>query len=55
MYNEASYIKAKTRAYKTQIPERLSATVPGIPLFEEGHPNPDLFFQGEDVVYEAYL
>lgn len=55
MYNETSYIKARTRVYKTQIPTRLSSSVPGIPLFEEGHPNPDLFYQGEDVIYDTFL
>lgn len=28
--------------------------VPGVP-FEEGTPNPDVFYQGEDVIFDAYL
>jgi hypothetical protein len=28
--------------------------VPGIP-FERGEPNPDVFYQGEDIVYDLYL
>jgi hypothetical protein len=34
--------------------QMLTEGIPGIP-FQEGSPNPDVFYQGDDIVYDAYL
>jgi len=52
---QASQIKARNRQFK-QTPATTMALdgIPGIP-FERGTPNPDLFYQGEDIVYDLFL
>jgi hypothetical protein len=51
----SSEIKARNRQFRN-IPVSTMAIdgVPGIP-FERGTPNPDLFYQGEDIVYDLFL
>lgn len=39
------------KAMDTQM---LTEGIPGVP-FQEGVPNPDVFYQGDDIVYDAYL
>lgn len=52
----ASYIKSKGRETRYPVSDKtVYAGLPGVPLFEEGEPNPDIFYQGEDIVYELYL
>jgi hypothetical protein len=52
---QTSEIKARNRQYSVEPPSTLAIDgVPGIP-FERGTPNPDLFYQGEDIVYDLLL
>lgn len=52
---QTSVIKARGRQFKASIPSTLAIDgMPGIP-FERGEPNPDVFFQGEDIVYDLFL
>lgn len=51
----SSEIKARNRQFKNMPASTMGIDgVPGIP-FERGLPNPDLFYQGEDVVYDIFL
>jgi len=34
--------------------QMLTEGIPGVP-FQEGMPNPDVFYQGDDIVYDAFL
>jgi hypothetical protein len=51
---QSSVIKA--RGSQANLPSSPLAidSIPGIP-FERGTPNPDLFYQGEDIVYDLFL
>lgn len=52
---QTSEIKARNRQFSVEPPTSLAIDgVPGIP-FEAGTPNPDLFYQGEDIVYDLFL
>jgi len=52
---QSSQIKARNRQFAQTTTSTLAIDgVPGIP-FERGTPNPDLFYQGEDIVYDLYL
>jgi len=52
---QSSLIKARGRQFKSSPPSALAIDgIPGIP-FERGEPNPDTFFQGEDIVYDLFL
>jgi hypothetical protein len=51
----SSEIKARNRQFKNTPASTLALDgMPGIP-FERGLPNPDLFYQGEDAVYDLFL
>lgn len=51
----SSEIKARNRQFKAFPTSTMALDgVPGIP-FEQGTPNPDLFYQGEDIVYDLFL
>ena len=49
-----SKISARTANRHEKTPAVRAVGVPGIP-FERGEPNPDVFYQGEDIVYDLYL
>jgi hypothetical protein len=52
---ERSQIRARNRQYNTTNVSTLAIDgIPGIP-FERGTPNPDVFYQGEDIIYDLYL
>jgi hypothetical protein len=52
---QTSQIKARNRQYKVMPTSTLVLDgIPGIP-FERSMPNPDLFYQGEDIVYDMFL
>lgn len=52
---QTSEIVARNRQYKVLPTSTLVLDgIPGIP-FERSSPNPDLFYQGEDIVYDLYL
>jgi hypothetical protein len=53
---QSSEIKARNRqpSVTTQTKTLILDGIPGIP-FDGGAPNPDVFYQGEDVVYDLYL
>lgn len=52
---KSSEIKARGRQRKaTEIYYAALDNIPGIP-FERGVPNPDTFYQGEDIVYDLFL
>lgn len=52
---KASEIKARGRQTKSATTYYSALdNIPGIP-FERGIPNPDVFFQGEDIVYDLFL
>lgn len=52
---QTSYIKSRSR--QNLIPPTNSLVIDGIPgiPFEAGTPNPDVFYQGEDIVYDLFL
>ena len=49
-----SKISARMSSRHEKTPAVRAVGVPGIP-FERGEPNPDVFYQGEDIVYDLYL
>lgn len=52
---QSSELKARNRQFNTSPVNTLMLDgLPGIP-FERTAPNPDVFYQGEDIVYDAYL
>jgi len=52
---QSSEIKARNRQFNVSPVNTLMLDgIPGIP-FERSAPNPDVFYQGEDVVYDMYL
>lgn len=52
---QASEIKARNRQFNASPTNTLILDgIPGVP-FERGAPNPDVFYQGEDIVYDVYL
>lgn len=52
---QASEIKARNRQFSTSPTNTLILDgIPGVP-FERSAPNPDVFYQGEDIVYDVYL
>lgn len=53
---ESSQIKARNRQFKNNLPSSSMVIdgMPGIP-FERTTPNPDVFYQGEDIVYDLLL
>jgi len=52
---QTSEIVARNRQYKVLPTSTLVLDgIPGIP-FERSSPNPDLFYQGEDIVYDLFL
>jgi hypothetical protein len=52
---QSSQIVARNRQIKNATGSTLALDgIPGIP-FERGEPNPELFYQGEDVVYDLFL
>lgn len=52
---KSSEIKARGRQSKPAIAHYSALdNIPGIP-FERGTPNPDVFYQGEDIVYDLFL
>jgi hypothetical protein len=52
----STYIKTRGRETRYPITDKtVYAGLPGVPLFEEGQPNPDVYYQGEDIVYALYL
>lgn len=54
---KTSAIKARNRQNSFSLVGNSSINVDGIPgvPFEAGTPNPDLFYQGEDIVYDMFL
>jgi hypothetical protein len=50
----SSEIKARNRQVSAPASSLMVDSIPGIP-FERGTPNPDLFYQGEDIVYDIFL
>lgn len=53
-YLKTSEIRARTGQTDRFANKMAIDNIPGIP-FEKGVPNPDTFYQGEDIVYDAYL
>jgi hypothetical protein len=52
---QTSEIVARNRQYKVTPASTVALDgIPGIP-FERSMPNPDLFYQGEDIVYDVFL
>jgi hypothetical protein len=52
---QTSEIKARNRQFAASPVNTLMLDgIPGVP-FERGSPNPDTFYQGEDIVYDLYL
>jgi hypothetical protein len=52
---QTSAMEARNRQYKAKPSSTIALDgIPGIP-FERNQPNPDLFYQGEDVVYDVFL
>ena len=52
----SSQIRSRSRQYKYAAPIVVEFNgIPGVPLFERADPNPDLFYQGEDIVYDMIL
>jgi len=52
---QSSEIKARNRQFSTSPTNTLILDgIPGVP-FERSAPNPDVFYQGEDIVYDVYL
>ena len=52
---QSSEIKARGRQGQPSTTDTFTLDgIPGIP-FERGTPNPDTFYQGEDIVYDLYL
>lgn len=50
-----SEIRARSRQYKPNIVSPILVDgIPGIP-FEKANSNPDIFYQGEDIIYDAVL
>jgi hypothetical protein len=51
---QSSVIKARNNQVGLPNSSLAIDSIPGIP-FERGTPNPDLFYQGEDIVYDLFL
>ena len=52
----SSQIRSRSRQYRYAAPIVVEFNgIPGVPLFERADPNPDLFYQGEDIVYDLLL
>jgi hypothetical protein len=52
---QSSQMQARNRQFKVLPSSTLTLDgIPGVP-FERANPNPDLFFQGEDVIYDLFL
>jgi hypothetical protein len=51
---QSSVIKARNSQAPLPNSSLTIDSIPGIP-FERGTPNPDLFYQGEDIVYDLFL
>lgn len=51
---KSSQIAPRNRQSTPPVSPLALDSLPGIP-FERGTPNPDLFYQGEDIVYDVYL
>jgi hypothetical protein len=52
---KSSSIKARSKqGLQSPLPTSALDNIPGIP-FERGTPNPDVFYQGEDIVYDLLL
>jgi hypothetical protein len=52
---QTSQLKARNRQFIATPSSTLPLDgIPGIP-FERGSPNPDLFYQGEDIIYDLFL
>jgi hypothetical protein len=52
---QMSQMEARNRQYKARPSSTIALDgIPGIP-FERNQPNPDVFYQGEDIVYDVFL
>lgn len=50
-----SELRARNRQFKiNSVPTIILDGIPGVP-FEKSNPNPDVFYQGEDIIYDAVL